>query len=160
MPARTRHRPNPPARPPADCRNRGWGETRWDAALEPHPALIVSMSLRPGIPWRVALPRSPPPLPRPWTGMQYRVGKANLFQRTATCPLFRGLTKRPHCNSFLSPSLARFNGLSYRSDHDRLPAMGRSGGDRGGDRGQLPPPTARRLSRSAAAAGCAPGTSA
>ena len=55
------------------------GRTRRDTALEPHPAPIVSMSLRPGIPWRVALPQSPPPLPRPWTSMQYRAGKANLF---------------------------------------------------------------------------------
>ncbi len=30
----------------------------------PLPALIVSLSLRPGIPWRVALQHCPPPLPR------------------------------------------------------------------------------------------------
>ena len=48
-------------------------------ASEPHPAPIVSMSLRPGIPWRVALPQSPPPLPRLRTSMQHRAGKANLF---------------------------------------------------------------------------------
>ena len=53
--------------------------TRRDTALEPHPAPIVSMSLRPGIPWRVALPQSPPPLPRLRTSMQHRAGKANLF---------------------------------------------------------------------------------
>ena len=68
-----------------------------DTAIEPHPAPIGSMSLQPGIPWRVALPRSPPPLPRPWTSRQYRRWKPQpFFQRTATCPLFAGLTERPH----------------------------------------------------------------
>ena len=37
--------------------------TRRDTAWKPHPAPIVSISLQPGIPWRVALPQSPPPLP-------------------------------------------------------------------------------------------------
>ena len=37
---------------------------RRDAALRPHPALIVSMSPQPGIPRRGALQQSPPPLPR------------------------------------------------------------------------------------------------
>ena len=55
------------------------GRTRRDTALEPHPAPIVSMSLRPGIPWRVALPQSPPPLPRLRTSMQQSAGKANPF---------------------------------------------------------------------------------
>ena len=53
--------------------------TRRDTAWKPHPAPIVSISLQPGIPWRVALPQSPPPLPRPWTSMQQSAGKANLF---------------------------------------------------------------------------------
>ncbi len=53
--------------------------TRRDTAVEPHPALIVSMSLRPGIPWRVALPQSSPPLPRPWTSMQQPLENGNAF---------------------------------------------------------------------------------
>ena len=51
--------------------------TRRDTALEPHPAPIVSMSLRPGIPWRVALPQSPPPLPQPGAIMQQRAAAGN-----------------------------------------------------------------------------------
>ena len=35
------------------------GRTRRDTALEPHPAPIVSMSLRPGIPGRVGAPAEP-----------------------------------------------------------------------------------------------------
>ena len=40
---------------------------RWrsrERPWRPPPALIVLMSLRPGIPWRVALQQSPLPLPR------------------------------------------------------------------------------------------------
>ena len=69
---------------------------RRDAAVGPHPALIVSMSLRPGIPWRVALQQSPLPLPRLELSCDEPVVKARLLQRTATCPFFCGLTKRPH----------------------------------------------------------------
>ena len=63
------------------------GRTKRDTALEPHPALIVSMSLRPGIPWRVALPQSPPPLPRLWTSMQHRAAKANPFSANGNLSL-------------------------------------------------------------------------
>ena len=42
------------------CRKRGAGRSRL-------PGLIVSMSLRPAIPWRVALQQSPPPLHQPRT---------------------------------------------------------------------------------------------
>ena len=37
------------------------------------------MSLQPGIPWRVALPQSPPPLPRLWTSMQQPLENSNAF---------------------------------------------------------------------------------
>ena len=63
------------------------GRTRRDTALEPHPAPIVSMSLRPGIPWRVALPQSPPPLPRLRTSMHYGAGKANFFSANGNLSL-------------------------------------------------------------------------
>ena len=83
---------------PMGCR------ARRGAAKGPHPAPIVSMSPRPGIPWRVALPQSPLPLPRLGSGCDETAVKATLLQRTATCPFFHGLTKRPH--SILSPVLS------------------------------------------------------
>ena len=66
------------------------------AALGPPRTLIVSMSLRPGIPWRVALQQSPLPLPRLGLSCDDTVVKARLLQRMATCPFFGGLNKRPH----------------------------------------------------------------
>ncbi len=69
---------------------------RRDAAERPHPAPIGSMSLQPGIPWRVALQQSPPPLPRLLPECTYTVANASLLQRTATRPLFPGLTNRAH----------------------------------------------------------------
>ena len=69
---------------------------RRDAAVGPHPALIVSMSLRPGIPWRVALQQSPLPLPRLELSCDDTLADASPLQQTATCPFFCGLTKRPH----------------------------------------------------------------
>ena len=71
---------------------------RRDAAVGPHPALIVSMSLRPGIPWRVALQQSPLPLPRLELSCDDTLADASPLQQTATCPFFCGLTKRPHSN--------------------------------------------------------------
>lgn len=43
-----------------------------ERAQPPLPALIVSMSRRPGIPWRVARRQSPPPLPRLLPGLATR----------------------------------------------------------------------------------------
>ena len=40
---------------------------------------IVSMSFQLPIPWRVALPQSPPPLPRPCTSMQQPLENGNAF---------------------------------------------------------------------------------
>jgi hypothetical protein len=40
-----------------------------DGGSPPTPPLIVWMSFRPAIPWRVALPQGPPPLHQPGTSM-------------------------------------------------------------------------------------------
>jgi len=75
------------------------------AALSPPRTLIVSMSLRPGIPGRVALQQSPLPLPRLGLSCEETVVKARLLQRMATCPFFRGLNKRPHSSNPFSRRL-------------------------------------------------------
>ncbi len=70
------------------------------AAQRPPRALIVSMSLRPGIPWRVALQQSPPPLPR-LRAVCTRTGlSATLLQSTVRCPQLRCLTPGVHTSSF------------------------------------------------------------
>ena len=66
------------------------------AVLTPPRALIVSMSLRPGILRRVALQQSPLPLPRLLLSCDDTLVEARLLQRTAICPFFPGLTKHPH----------------------------------------------------------------
>ena len=49
--------------------------------LRPLRALIVPMSLQPGIPQRVALQQSPPPLPRPCPVCNGSSENATIFQR-------------------------------------------------------------------------------
>ena len=114
------------------------GRTRRDTALEPHPAPIVSMSLRPGIPWRVALPQSPPPLPRPWTSMQYRAGKANLFPANGHLSLILW----PHQTTALQTALEN-KGFSdntlviFLSDHGWVKLPRNPGVAAAGDNGAL-----------------------
>jgi hypothetical protein len=81
-------------------------QARRDATAAPHPALIVPMSLRPGIPRRGALQHCPLALPRLSSDFYKTVVKASLLQRTATCPFFPGLTKPPH-SKVCPNSLAR-----------------------------------------------------
>ena len=51
--------------------------------MRPAPPLIVWMSFRLAIPWRVALPQSPPPLHQPGISMRYSrlVGRGFFIER-------------------------------------------------------------------------------
>jgi len=60
------------------------------------PPLIVWMSFRLAIPWRVALQQSSPPLRQPGLLCYDHLRSSIEFQRTVTCPLFRCLTPRAH----------------------------------------------------------------
>ena len=120
--------------------------TRRDTAWKPHPAPIVSISLQPGIPWRVALPQSPPPLPRPWTSMQQSAGKANLFPANGNlspiCWSHQTTALQPVPYLLVSPNdrTASWGEILGRSWGDPGEIGDSSWGDRGhwGDRGQLP----------------------
>ena len=68
--------------------------------LRPPRALIVSMSLQPGIPRRVALQQSPPPLPRPRPVCNSSDESATIFQRTVLCLEFRRLSLGVHPRGF------------------------------------------------------------
>src|ERR1700687_131013 len=60
------------------------------------PPLIVWMSFRLAIPWRVALQQCPPPLHQPATFCYDHLRSSTWFQRTATCPSFLCLTPGAH----------------------------------------------------------------
>jgi len=80
---------------------------RRDAAVGLHPAPIVSMSLRPSIPGRVALQHGPLALPRLLLESNQTVVRASLLQRTASCPFFPGLIERAHSMSVTNLSRTR-----------------------------------------------------
>ena len=57
-------------------------------ASQPTPPLIVWMSFQPGIPRRVALQQSPPPLPQPHSDYDGPVSSPIALQRMVACPWF------------------------------------------------------------------------
>jgi hypothetical protein len=63
-----------------------------------HPSPIVPMSFRLGIPWRVALQQSPPPLPQPRPASPTMGPAATILQPTAICPYFTCLSHGVHSN--------------------------------------------------------------
>ena len=67
------------------------------AVRGPLRGLIVSMSFRLAIPWRVALQQSPPPLRQPRQVCDMLLWRTTVCQPTVTCPSFLCLTEGAQC---------------------------------------------------------------
>ena len=67
-------------------------------ASRPTPPLIVWMSFRLAIPWRVALQQGPAPLRQPFTFCMQRFHRTMSFHRTACCGLTGCLSRGVHSN--------------------------------------------------------------
>src|SRR2546427_6203642 len=80
----------------------------WGGAGRPYgcaPHLIVSMSFRLAIPWKVALQQSRPPLRQPGPVSERKVLLAMICQRMATSVTTTCLRHRVQCRSLLARSV-------------------------------------------------------
>jgi hypothetical protein len=103
-------------------------------ASRPTPPLIVWMSFRLAIPWRVALQQGLPPLRQPFTFCTQRFRRTMSFHRTAYCGLTGCLSRGVHStnagyllNCIKGTGVSRGPYKLHRADCVRFKVKGRFG---------------------------------